>query len=914
MEHRGGRRLASAPDIRVETFHLEARRDALEDLCNEWLNTFVPPEVAEFRPALPLVICSRIFYPSMADRFAFSTGHESQSELYFAVPVERWRVVDGKREFVEYGLVTPYIFVDNAESAVDGRERFGFPKELCSFSRDFDPAEWTTRQSSWVMSAWNPTPTGVALETLLCLAPPRDGGGSPQSMKSFLPESATDPSSFLWAFRQLIGELQNQLAGIREGSVASVSDKLFALARNGLDVTVFNLRQFPHPEYQDVASYQDLIRFTMRITDVHLVGRLAGPYQLLLRRSDTRPINETLGLRNADPFTPTGKTGVDAVPVKVPMIADVDVDLVAVDRLCWRQATGDWKRDDGSAIDPPTDELPRWSDALGPPMGKTFLAEHPGTRVLDAKILALPISATAATNCLAQATPKDFPGRVVPLLSGEHSALRVLVSKARGVDPRTAQELVWLDGSYLSLSIPVRIELEGQSSSALFLLTEFTDNAFIQFALRQLALSPTYMAQISSVGGSWFSSTQPNVNVLHVEAQALEPSVDSAIVAVRPVLDVWMLDPAKGGKTLDAGAPANIDSLWDFCSELQSLASFGSIPRSDVRGKKLSQRLVFADIENYAEFPDARRATDGTNYLVVFHATDIVSHSSISSVFRLSIRHRARIFRRGAGGVSPPWPFVRRTWSSPSTSAGSTFSGRVTPVLPVATGRERTRADPHERGVAGASLWRDRLDEAGSSHAHSIDKAMPLTLGGRRRRRSPRAFATELPGTQVRRIDFGDPAASRSFDGVRVVVNCAGPSSDVALSVVDAAIRARAHYVDVTGERSFVQRLHGTRAAAAASADVVIAPAFAGKGALGDWAASVLASRQRYRERGVRPRVSIAYAHTSEGFVRPSPGSALSAAAEGFLHTREQTPAPLRRSFAFPSPFGRGEALRVPGA
>jgi len=191
-------------------------------------------------------------------------------------------------------------------------------------------------------------------------------------------------------------------------------------------------------------------------------------------------------------------------------------------------------------------------------------------------------------------------------------------------------------------------------------------------------------------------------------------------------------------------------------------------------------------------------------------------------------------------------------------------------------------------------------------------QGLGLTLAGRRED-ALRALAGTLPGTNIRRVDFTEAKSGDALEGVRVVVNCAGPSSDGALAVVDAAIRARAHYIDVTGERSFVHRLHGTRDAAAASAGVIVAPGFAGKGALGDWATSLIVERKRHGERGIRPRVSIAYAHTSEGFVRPSAASALSAASEGFLRMRETTSAPLRRAFKFPSPFGHGDALRVPG-
>jgi len=209
--------------------------------------------------------------------------------------------------------------------------------------------------------------------------------------------------------------------------------------------------------------------------------------------------------------------------------------------------------------------------------------------------------------------------------------------------------------------------------------------------------------------------------------------------------------------------------------------------------------------------------------------------------------------------------------------------------------------------VVGATGWTGRL-VAERLHARGFS----TVLSGRRRD-ALAALAAELPGATVRclpslkRRDLAD-----ALQGIAVVVSCAGPSTELGLDVVDAAIEAGADYIDITGEESFVRRLYGTRDGAASDAGVIVAPAFAGKGALGDWAASVAIGEGGWGDEA--PLVAIAYAHTSAGFVRPSPGSALSAAGQGFIRAQERRMARLRRDFDFPPPFGRGEAVRVPGA
>lgn len=176
-------------------------------------------------------------------------------------------------------------------------------------------------------------------------------------------------------------------------------------------------------------------------------------------------------------------------------------------------------------------------------------------------------------------------------------------------------------------------------------------------------------------------------------------------------------------------------------------------------------------------------------------------------------------------------------------------------------------------------------------------------------------LAASLPGTRVRHLRSNRASdIAEALAGVAVVVNCAGPSTELGLAVVDAAIAARVHYIDITGEESFVRRLYGTRDAAAFAASIAVLPAFAGKGALGDWGAATAIASLPARPGGDKPLVAIAYAHTSEGFVRPSPGSALSAAGQGFIRPRDRRVAPLERRFDFPPPFGRGAAIRVPGA
>jgi short subunit dehydrogenase-like uncharacterized protein len=85
------------------------------------------------------------------------------------------------------------------------------------------------------------------------------------------------------------------------------------------------------------------------------------------------------------------------------------------------------------------------------------------------------------------------------------------------------------------------------------------------------------------------------------------------------------------------------------------------------------------------------------------------------------------------------------------------------------------------------------------------------------------ALAGEL-GAPHRCFALDDAAAiDAGLRGVTVVLNCAGPFSATAAPLVDACLRARAHYLDITGEIAVLEGL-SARHAEAAAAGVTVLP------------------------------------------------------------------------------------------
>jgi len=97
------------------------------------------------------------------------------------------------------------------------------------------------------------------------------------------------------------------------------------------------------------------------------------------------------------------------------------------------------------------------------------------------------------------------------------------------------------------------------------------------------------------------------------------------------------------------------------------------------------------------------------------------------------------------------------------------------------------------------------------------------------------ALSNTHPGLDVRVASVDDPASlDRAVSGVAAVINCAGPFIDTAAPVIQAALRAGIHYLDVAAEQAAVLAIFERFADAARDAGVVVAPAMAFYGGLGD--------------------------------------------------------------------------------
>lgn len=188
--------------------------------------------------------------------------------------------------------------------------------------------------------------------------------------------------------------------------------------------------------------------------------------------------------------------------------------------------------------------------------------------------------------------------------------------------------------------------------------------------------------------------------------------------------------------------------------------------------------------------------------------------------------------------------------------------------------------DPQMLTLAGATGYTGRLV------AHALAAAgLPLRLAGRSQERL-QALAATLPGSPplcVLDLAQNDKLPLLAQD-TRLLVNCAGPFTDIGEPVAALATRSGLCYLDTTNELGYVYNVYSRLHTLAQARGATLVPACAFEVALADCAAVLLA-----REIAPRPldEISITYRLPGAGSSYGTRASALRSLATSWLAYRD---------------------------
>jgi short subunit dehydrogenase-like uncharacterized protein len=226
---------------------------------------------------------------------------------------------------------------------------------------------------------------------------------------------------------------------------------------------------------------------------------------------------------------------------------------------------------------------------------------------------------------------------------------------------------------------------------------------------------------------------------------------------------------------------------------------------------------------------------------------------------------------------------------------------------------------PVRFGVLGASGYTGRLVVAECIRRGHRPIAFGRDTGKVRTRLAGDGIDVDRQLAGIRTVDVLEPQAIRAAcDQVEVLLTTVGPFDALGRGVLDAAVDTGTHYVDVTGEQSFIRWAYEDRDAAARQAGIVAVPAAGFDFLPGDLLAAIAADAvSRPTElhvaytvpsRGLRSGISSAGTRRTVASMLDRPGVALERG-----EVVEERIGEARRLAWFPRPVGPRHAAGIPG-
>ncbi len=121
-----------------------------------------------------------------------------------------------------------------------------------------------------------------------------------------------------------------------------------------------------------------------------------------------------------------------------------------------------------------------------------------------------------------------------------------------------------------------------------------------------------------------------------------------------------------------------------------------------------------------------------------------------------------------------------------------------------------------------------------------LEQGLNPTLCGRDKEKLL-SYSQQYPNLETKVADINQPnSLDNAFSGSNIIINCAGPYLDTAEPIIQSALRLSKHYIDLSAEQKSVLDIFEQYSDQAKQAKIIIIPAAAFYGGLGDLLSTAL--------------------------------------------------------------------------
>ncbi len=527
--------------VTLRVLPLRANPYSLEKFCDGYLN--IAPRICRFEPSMPFVFLLLINYGKMSQA-ASNLGWVAQNEVAFSVPV-RWYQSRQDGWVEDQASVSPFIFVDNEQSTITGREVYGWPKVMGRLAPGVD--RWTAdpraprRLLTLETLMFSRLYAGEPLRPRLLLEVEHEAAQTPLQ---FPPDPANLFAPALELSRLGADALRLAWETATGGGAQLggwLTELLAPLASGGeLQGNTINVKQFrssdlltdqpggelaPRGAAPGSACYQALVQAPLRFMSYRGCGLLgdveqlrgdpSGGFRLRLRRTRSYPIVESLGLRVSGEERVNGEVMQTLQPV-MPFWLSTDLRYEAGRRLCWRAEGSEWctGSDPSPHVEPGRRLSIPYVTTAGPlaqPVEGPFDFWDASVRLVplwaDREVLQGYVERSLPPAEVTGAGVRVLPDPPAELGEGEKPppALVLLVVSTYGKMSAPANDVGWWASRQVGFAVPIEVTPVGGEKSfpALFWAYVFNDSPLAVSTGREFTGLPTEFARFEPGTDPW---------------------------------------------------------------------------------------------------------------------------------------------------------------------------------------------------------------------------------------------------------------------------------------------------------------------------------------------------------------------------------------------------------------------------